>query len=242
MIEASKIRKSYGRAQVLAEVSLAVRSAECVLLLGPNGAGKTTLLRILATVLRPSSGSLVVNGVDALRQPAEARAAIGMVGHGSYVYEDLTALENLRFWAAMHGGDAGRGRLEAALAHVGLDGFGEERVRTYSAGMKQRLALARVALIDPRVLLLDEPFTGLDAEGRTWVAEFLRAFKARGGAAVLVTHSFGAALEVSDRVAILAGGRLVADRSCADLSTDELSKLYTGLTEGGDFSGPKGAP
>jgi heme ABC exporter ATP-binding subunit CcmA len=231
MIEASKIRKSYGRAVVLAEVSLAVRDAECVLLLGPNGAGKTTLLRILATVLRPSSGALIVNGVDAIRQPAAARASIGMVGHGSYVYEDLTALENLRFWATMHGGDAGRARLEAALAHVGLDGFGEERVRTFSAGMKRRLALARVTLIDPRVLLLDEPFTELDAEGRAWVAEYLRAFKARGGAAVLVTHSFGVALEVSDRVAVLAGGRLVADRPCARLSSDELNKLYNGLTE-----------
>jgi heme exporter protein A len=241
MIEASKIRKSYGRAVVLAEVSLAVKSAECVLLLGPNGAGKTTLLRILATVLRPNSGSLVVNGADAIRQPAQARAAIGMVGHGSYVYEDLTGLENLRFWATMHGGDAGRARLEAALAHVGLDSFGEERVRTYSAGMKRRLALARVALIGPRVLLLDEPFTGLDAEGRTWVAEFLRAFKARGGAAVLVTHSFGAALEVSDRVAILTGGQLVADRPCADLSSDELNKLYSGLTEGENLSRPGGA-
>jgi len=241
MIEASKIRKSYGRAVVLGEVSLAVRGAECVLLVGPNGAGKTTLLRILATVLRPNSGSLVVNGVDAIRQPAEARAAIGMVGHGSYVYEDLTALENLRFWATMHGGDAGRARLEGALAHVGLDGFGEERVRTYSAGMKRRLALARVALIDPRVLLLDEPFTGLDTEGRKWVGEFLRAFKARGGAAVLVTHSFGAALEISDRVAVLAGGQLVADRPCAQLSADDLNKLYTSLTESESPSDP-GSP
>jgi heme exporter protein A len=241
MIEASKIRKSYGRAVILDEVSLTVRDAECLLLLGPNGAGKTTLLRILGTLLRPSSGALAVNGVDAVRNPGAARAVIGMVGHGSYVYEDLTALENLRFWTAMNGGDSARARLDAALERVGLDGFGEERVRTFSAGMKRRLALARVMLGEPRVLLLDEPFTGLDARGRKWFNESLRAFKTGGGAVVMVTHSFGIGLEVSDRVAILAGGQLLADRPCADLSPDDLNKLYNSLTESDGATDPGSA-
>lgn len=235
MIEASKIRKSYGRAAILEEVSLAVRAGECLLLLGPNGAGKTTLLRVLATLLRPSGGALTVNGVDAVRNPAAARAVIGMVGHGSYVYEDLTAIENLRFWAAMNGGDTTRARLDGALGRVGLDGFGDERVRTFSAGMKRRMALARVMLGEPRVLLLDEPFTGLDARGRKWFNELLRTFKTGGGAAVMVTHSFGSGLEVSDRVAILAGGHILVDRPCADLSPDDLAKLYSSLT---DSDGP----
>jgi heme ABC exporter ATP-binding subunit CcmA len=241
MITASKIRKSYGPAVVLDEVSLAVGGAECVVLLGPNGAGKTTLLRILATLLRPGSGALTVNGVDAVRNPGEARRVIGMVGHGSYIYEDLTALENLRFWAVMRGAVASRARLFAALEQVGLDDVADERVRTFSAGMKRRLALARVMLGEPRVLLLDEPFTGLDARGRKWFNESLRAFKTGGGAVVMVTHSFGIGLEVSDRVAILAGGQLLADRPCADLSPDDLNKLYNSLTESDGATDPGSA-
>jgi heme ABC exporter ATP-binding subunit CcmA len=231
MIEASKIRKAYGRVVVLDEVSFTVRGGECLLLLGPNGAGKTTLLRVLATLLRPSSGALTICGVDAVRDPGEARALIGMVGHGSYVYEDLTALENLRFWTTMHGESAARERLGAALERVGLDGVGDERVRTFSAGMKRRLALARLTLGTPRVLLLDEPFTGLDARGRKWFTEFLRMFKTAGGVVVIVTHSFGIGLEVADRVAILGGGQLLLDRPRGDLSPDDLNKLYASLTE-----------
>jgi heme exporter protein A len=232
MIRASQIRRAYGRAVILEGVSLTVSRAECVLLLGPNGAGKTTLLRILATLLRPTSGDLAVNGVDAVRYPEQTRALIGMVAHGTYVYEDLTALENLRFWTTMvHGRTAARTDLGSALEQVGLDGFADDRVRTFSAGMKRRLALARVMLGEPRVLLLDEPFTGLDARGRKWLGEFLRTFKSAGGAVVMATHSFGVALEVADRVAILNGGQLLMDRPRGDLSVDDLNKLYNSLTE-----------
>jgi ABC-2 type transport system ATP-binding protein len=238
MIEASRIRKVYGRSVILDEVSLTVRGAECLLLLGPNGAGKTTLLRVLATLLRPNSGALTICGVDAVRDPERARALIGMVGHGSCVYEDLTALENLRFWTTMHGESAVRERLGAALERVGLDGAGDERARTFSAGMKRRLNLARLTLGTPRVLLLDEPYTGLDARGRKWFTEFLRTFKRAGGSMVIVTHSFGVGLEVSDRVAILAGGQLLVDRPCGDLSPDDLTKLYTSLTESDGAADP----
>ena len=231
MIDASKLRKTYGPAIVLDDVSLQAGRAECVLLLGPNGAGKTTLLRILATLLRPTAGALTVNGVDALRAPDQIRALIGMVAHGTYVYEDLTALENLRFWTTMHDGSATPARLRGALERVGLDGYADERVRMFSAGMKRRLSLARVMLGEPRVLLLDEPFTGLDARGRKWLGEFLRRFKSAGGVVVMTTHSFQVALEVADRVAILSAGQLVLDRPCRDLSMEDLTKLYDDLTE-----------
>jgi heme exporter protein A len=231
MIQASKIRRKYGPAVVLDEVSLHVDRAECVLLLGPNGAGKTTLLRILATLLRPSGGSLTINGVDAVRYPERTRPLIGMVAHGTYVYEDLTARENLRFWAMMNDGSAARARLDEALEQVGLDDFADERVRTFSAGMKRRLALARVILGQARVLLLDEPLTGLDARGRKWLGEFLRQYKSTGGVVVMVTHSFSVALEVADRVAILGGGQLLLDRPCGDLTVDTLNKLYNSVTE-----------
>jgi heme ABC exporter ATP-binding subunit CcmA len=230
-IAARDIRKSFGRSVALDRVSLDLGPGEALVLLGPNGAGKTTLLRVLATLVRPTGGTLRLGEVDALREPERARPLIGMVGHGSYVYEDLTAIENLRFWAAMHGHDAGEPRLRGALAQVELDGVATERARTFSAGMKRRLGLARVLLGQARILLLDEPFTGLDRQGSKWLAEFLQGFKAGGGTTVLATHSFGGALGVADRVAILAGGRLLLDRPAADLAADELRRLYDALTD-----------
>jgi len=232
MIAADGLRKSYGRTPVIDGVSLDVANGECLVLLGPNGAGKTTLLRILATLVRPSSGSLAVAGIDALRSPEAVRAVIGMVAHGSYVYEDLTALENLRFWATMGGHDASEDRLRAALQQVELEAVADERARTFSSGMKRRIGLARVALGDARLLLLDEPFTGLDRRGRKWLSEFLLTLKGRGGAVVLATHSFEGALGVADRIAILTGGRLALDQPAADLSREGLRRIYDDLTDG----------
>ncbi len=232
MIAASGLRKCYGPTAVLEDIALELAGGQCLALLGPNGSGKTTLLRILATLLRPTSGRLTIGGVDALRDPERARAFIGMVGHGSYVYEDLTALENVRFWTVMGGGEAGQDRLLAALHQVELEAAAHDRVRTFSAGMKRRLALARVLLGQARLLLLDEPFTELDQRGRKWLSEFLLAFKTGGGGVVVATHSFGSGLGVADRVAILHGARLIVDRPRGDLSWEELRRLYVSLTEG----------
>lgn len=203
-------------------------------IIGPNGAGKTTLLRLLATLQRPTSGALAIDGVDAVRTPDRVRPLLGVVAHGSYVYEDLTARENLRFWETLRGGDTAPARLGAALAQVELDAVADERVRTFSAGMKRRLGLARVLLARARLLLLDEPFTGLDRRGQKWVNEFLLAFKAGGGTAVVATHSLGGGLAVADRVGILAQGRLLLDRPATDLSPEALHRLYESLTEAGE--------
>ena len=232
MIEAEHLRKTYGPTAVLDDVSLELGTGRGLTLLGANGTGKTTLLRILATLLRPTSGSLRIVGTDALKEPDTVRGAIDMVGHGSWVYEDLTALENLRFWAVMGGHDAGRARLRAALEQVELDASADRRARTFSAGMKRRLALARVLLGRARLLLLDEPFTGLDRAGRKWLGEFLLSFKAGGGALVVATHSFDAGVGVADRVAILSGGRIVLDRPAAELRLEDVRRLYDELALG----------
>src|SRR5437879_11974246 len=156
------IRKVFGLRPVLDGVGLGVRGGEAVALLGANGAGKTTLLKILATLLRPTRGTATIAGHDVAREPEAVRALIGVVAHGAWVYDDLTARENLRFWATLGGLEAGADELSAALAGVGLERAAEARVRTFSAGMKRRLSLARVMLAPPRVPPLDEPFPGLD--------------------------------------------------------------------------------
>src|SRR4029077_18721686 len=255
MITARELRKTYGSNCALDGVSFELGAGQCLALLGPNGAGKSTLLRILSTLLRPTSGALRVGDADALREPERVRALIGMVAHGSYVYEDLTARENLRFWETMRGGDASPARLAAALAQVELDAVAEERVRTFSAGMKRRLGLARVLLAEARLLLLDEPFTGLDRRGRKWVNEFLLAFKAGGGTAVVATHSFGGSLRGADPHRLLRPGPLPLGppgalgearrrraRPAADLSPEELHRLYESLTEESLTEGAEAAP
>jgi heme exporter protein A len=225
------LSKVFGSTLVLDDVSLEIQAGEAVVLLGANGSGKTTLLKVLATLLRPSRGTAIVAGIDCLRDPVEVRRHMGLVAHGSYLYEDLTPLENLRFWSTLGGATTSEDALRAALTTVDLDAVGDERVRTLSAGMKRRLSLARVVLASPRVLLLDEPFTGLDQRGTKWLVEYLQAEKARGGAILMATHSLGPALAVADRVVILSSGRVALDRPRLDLTPDELGRLYALHTE-----------
>jgi heme ABC exporter ATP-binding subunit CcmA len=227
------VRKVFAAQPVLEGVSLEVRRGEAVALLGGNGAGKTTLLKIVATVLRPTAGQVFVTGRDAVRDAERVRAHIGFAGHGAWVYDDLTATENLRFWATLGGRAASDADLAAALAAVDLDRTGSARVRTFSAGMKRRLSLARLTLFQPAVLLLDEPFGGLDQRAKKWLEGQLEAFKSRGGALLMVTHSFGKELGVADRIAILAGGRIALDTPRAGLDPDDLQRLYAAHAEDG---------
>ncbi|MBI2162431.1 MAG: heme ABC exporter ATP-binding protein CcmA [Candidatus Rokubacteria bacterium] len=233
LVRVSGLRKAFGGHRVLDGVTLEVRPGEAVALLGANGAGKTTLLRILATLARPTRGTAWVAGHDCARDPERVRPHIGLVAHGSYVYEDLTALENLRFWTGLAGLRVPRQELGAALAAVELERFAGERVRTFSAGMKRRLSLARFVLARPRVLLLDEPFAGLDQRAKKWLEEHLQSFKAGGGALVMATHSFGRELAVADRIVILAGGGIALDTPRGSRDADEIARLYRLYTENG---------
>jgi ABC-type multidrug transport system ATPase subunit len=174
-----------------------------------------------------------VAGHDCVQAAEAVRRQVGFVGHGSHVYEDLTALENLTFWSAMQGRAATRDDLLHALAEVELDRVAGERVRTFSVGMRRRLALARVALAAPRVLLLDEPSAGLDQRAKKWVEERLTAVKVRGGAVIMATHSLGRELAVADRVAMLVGGRVAFDTPRTGLGPEEIPRLYALHTEAG---------
>jgi heme ABC exporter ATP-binding subunit CcmA len=231
LIEVVGLVRLFGATRVLDGVSLTVASGEAVALLGPNGSGKSTLLKIVATLLRPTRGTARVLGHDCVRQAEAVRRVLGLIAHGAHVYDDLTALENLRFWATLGGLPADRERLTAALSDVALERHAGARVRTFSVGMKRRLALARLNLARPRVLLLDEPFAGLDQRGRKWLEGRLETFKAAGGAVLMATHSFGRELEIADRLAILAGGRVALDTPRATLGGDDLQRLYAAHTE-----------
>jgi heme ABC exporter ATP-binding subunit CcmA len=232
-IRVANLRKVFGLVPVLDGVSLEVRGGEAVALLGANGAGKTTLLRILATLLRPTRGTATVAGHDVVREAEAVRRLVGVVAHGAWVYDDLTARENLRFWAALGGLEAGGDDVAAALAGVGLERAADARVRTFSAGMKRRLSLARVTLGRPRVLLLDEPFAGLDQNAKKWLEDRLETFKADGATLLMVTHSFGRELGVADRLAVLAGGRIALDTPRGSLGPDDIQRLYAAHVEDG---------
>ena len=221
------LRKRFGVTPVLDEIALDVRAGEALALLGANGAGKTTLLKVLATLHRPTRGTVTIAGFDVVDEVDEVRRRVGLVAHGSHLYDELTADENLTFWATLGGAPAHRDDVAAALAAVDLDHVAGERVRTFSAGMKRRLSLARVTLGRPLVLLLDEPFASLDQQAKKWLEEYLQSFKAQGGAIVMTTHSFGRELAVADRVAILAGGRIALDVARSGLTAEEIQALYT---------------
>jgi heme ABC exporter ATP-binding subunit CcmA len=233
LIRVTGLVRVFGAQRVLDGVDLDVAAGEAVALLGANGAGKTTLLKIVATLLRPSRGHATVAGHDCVREAEAVRAVLGVVGHGAHVYEDLTARENLAFWSRLAGRPADRDTLRAALADVELERHADARVRTFSAGMKRRVSLARLTLAQPRVLLLDEPFAGLDQRGRKWLEGRLEGFKAAGAALLVVTHSFGRELGIADRIAILAGGRVALDTPRAGLAPDDIQRIYVAHTEDG---------
>ncbi len=224
-VEARGLGKSYGLLPVLRGIDLDVASGQIVGLLGPNGAGKSTLLRCLAGTSRPSAGRLRLLGADCHpgRPPRRALARVGLVGHDPLVYLDLSPRENLSLFARLYGCPSGS--VEGALSRFGLSAFADRPSRRLSRGTLQRLALARALLHEPRLLLLDEPFTGLDEGGRRVLDAALRQRAAAGTAAVVVSHELGPLAALADRIVIVAQGRIVADRTPPPAG-ERLAELY----------------
>lgn len=208
MLLAAGIKKGYGLRPVLRGAGLRVDGGEVVAVLGANGSGKSTLLRVFATLLRPEAGALSLCGIDALAQPAEARLRLGALLHSTMVYPDLTGRENLRFHAALRGLAGAEARVKAALDSVDLTRRADDPARTYSRGMAQRLSLARALLHGPALLLLDEPFTGLDQASVARLSAMLVEFARGGGAVVLSTHETGRGMDAVTRRVTLSGGTL----------------------------------
>jgi heme exporter protein A len=202
------LEKSYREWPVLWNLDLTVPWGETLALFGANGAGKTTLLRILSTSVRPDAGTVLIAGRDMLRQTAEVRRRIGVVGHRSFLYDDLTPLENLNYYARLYDIKDREARVNAALDRVGLSGRANHRVRTLSNGMQKRAAIARAILHQPDVLLLDEPEAGLDRDSRLMLGNLLSEWTEEGRSAVLTTHDIDLGLAWGHRAAVLTGGSL----------------------------------
>lgn len=235
MIEARSVSKHFGRRRVLSGLDIKIDEGETVALMGPNGAGKTTLLRILATLSEPSTGEVFVDGRSSYDDPIIARKAIGFVGHSTYTYDDLTALENLRFYWRMYGLPAAEFlRIGTELlARVGLSHRVNDRAAVFSKGMRQRLAIARALLHSPKVLLLDEPYSSLDQKGVDILSQVLAEERSRGCSILVVTHDLQRISAVADRADILAGGRIAQSFDPASIRRGDLEKSYRTISEGG---------
>ena len=204
------VSRHYGRRRALSHVSLACRSGEVLGLLGPNGAGKSTLLSILATLLAPSAGEVRYGARTAAEAGPSLRACLGFLSHDLHLYPELTAFENLKFFAQLYGVPRVGDRVAAALERSGLTSRRDDVISGFSRGMRQRLALERALLHEPRLLLLDEPFTGLDDASVDALVARLRELRGAGRILVVVTHDLDVAEQLLDKVAVLKDGRLVA--------------------------------
>jgi heme exporter protein A len=225
-VQIRKVIKRYGSERALAGVTLELTAGTMCAVLGHNGAGKTTLLGIVSTLVRPTGGTVAYRSRGSAVTGAEVRRQIGMLAHASLCYGELSARENLALIAGLYDVDAGAAALDAVLDRVGLERKARDRpARTYSRGMLQRLALARALLTRPSLLLLDEPFTGLDRDGALALGRQLGELRDAGAIVVVVTHDLEAIAGRTDHVAILRRGQLVFEERGA-YTYDALKDVY----------------
>jgi heme exporter protein A len=228
-VAAINVGRHFGRRKALSQISFECHSGEIVGLLGPNGAGKSTLLSILATLLAPSTGRVEYGQVTAEEAGAGLRARLGMLGHDLYLYPELTARENLLFFARLYGLPDPEGAVRAGLEHAALTHRADDQVNGFSRGMRQRLALERALLHRPRLLLLDEPFTGLDQASSAALSARLKGLRDEGCIILLATHDLEVAEDVVTRTLFLRGGRLAEESAASgDLRSRYLRVMSSG--------------
>jgi heme exporter protein A len=230
VIEVRRLVKTFGLKPVLRGVDFHVGPGEFVALVGPNGAGKTTFLRILASLSRPTLGEVRLAGHALPAQAAAVRRVLGVVSHQPLLYGDLTAEENLRFYARMYGLVDPEPRVREILETVGLSKRRRDLVRQFSRGMQQRLAIGRAVLHDPEVMLFDEPHTGLDPEAATMLDGLLRDVAARGRTVVMTSHDLMRASDLASRVDILARGVIARSVQRGEPDAADLPALYREAT------------
>jgi len=225
-IETQGLTKSFGSHLALGGIDLQVKHGDSVAIFGPNGAGKTTLIKVLATIMKPSSGSVLIDGLDLKRDALESRRKIGVVTHQTFLYSNLTACENLEFYSRMYDVPGAKKRIHEVVTMVGMTSRLYDRVGTLSRGMQQRLSLARALLHKPTIMLLDEPETGLDQQAIALLWDALREEGDGRRTIILTTHSLERGLELSDGLLILAQGKIVYQSSTQALDLADLKEAY----------------
>ncbi len=231
VLEARGLVKSFGRNQVLRGVDLSISSGDRYFLFGPNGAGKTTLVKLLTGLMKPDSGEVRLFGEPLEGEALAIRARIGFLSHEPYLYGELTAMENLDFFGQLYDVPTRAERSKALLKEIGLFARSHDRVATFSRGMKQRLGLARAILHEPDLVVLDEPYTGLDIRATATLERLIREKSAEGTAFLAITHDLAQGLEMATRAGILHGGRMVLENDPS--GWDEFSERYLDLMGGG---------
>lgn len=233
LVETRGLRKKIGDKVILDGIDISLPPGRFLTILGPNGAGKTTLLKILSLLSPATGGTYRLAGEDPAAAGPELRRRIGLVSHNTFLYDGLTARENLYFYGRLYNVPDLDREIKATLARVGLGLFAHDLVRTFSRGMQQRLAIARAILPGPDLLLLDEPYTGLDQQAIGVLNDVLARLKAEGRTVILITHSFENSLRLADEVLLLARGRVLFHGETAGWSAEQYRQLYLEKIGGG---------
>ncbi len=226
MIKVRNLIKAFGSRAVLRGINFDIEPGDFVTLLGVNGAGKTTLMSIVATLTKPTAGSITIGNMDTGDHAAFIRRYIGLVSHKTLLYDDLSGEQNLKFYARMYDVQYPKKRIETVLQQVGLWGRQKDPVRTYSRGMQQRLAIARAILHNPPILLLDEPDTGLDQGATSMLGDLLAAVGTAQRTVLMTTHNVERGLSLGQRVLMLANGKIAVDAPREAVSLESLSQYY----------------
>jgi heme exporter protein A len=232
MIETKQLIKRVGDKVILRGVNLSIKQGQTVAILGPNGAGKSTILKVIATLLKPSSGEVLINNMEIKKHALEVKSLIGYLPHASLLYDHFTPLENLVLFGKLYGIKDVEKRAKELIEKVGLSFFLHEPVKSFSRGMVQRVAIARAIIHDPRILLLDEPHTGLDQQAIAILNKVILEMKSQGTTTVMVTHDFKQAAEICDRIIIIKNGKIADDFLLEDNNLDFVFDQYSMLTEG----------
>jgi heme exporter protein A len=225
-LDSDDIRKSFGHFTALGGITLKVRRGEFLALFGRNGAGKTTFLKIAATLVRHTHGKLRIEGIDIREDPEQTRRHIGFLSHNTYLYRDLNPVENLQFFSRLYRIPNAAARIQLLLDRVGLSRRASDPVRAFSRGLHQRLGIARVMLHDPSLILLDEPYTGLDANAVDTLNQMLDEAAAAGKTIILTTHDLEQGLRAATRAVIVDRGKIVFDGNAGDQAIRKAYESY----------------
>lgn len=228
MIETKNIVKLLGERYILRGVDVSIKCGESIALLGANGAGKSTWLKIVAGLLKPTDGEVIINDKAHSSDDYGRQRLIGFLGHKSFLYDALTPVENLHFYAKLYQMDSPEERIDQLIDDVGLTLFKNERVHTFSRGMIQRLAIARTILHNPKILLLDEPYTGLDQQSIKMFNHIVNQLRKQDTTIVIVTHDFEHIHDVCDRIVMLEKGKVATDELLTNQSTTWIKQLFDG--------------